>query len=195
MKQFCFLSIIVCFFCIGFWGLSIPTLAEDNAPRAFNPNEIQILKNTDVDVIYHCLAHFSLPGDAANLYSSIYLKQIQKAKRDLEVDPTRLDLAAKELGEMYRKSPGLHFLNLAFFMADDYVSFKQALLSIDFKDEEPENPNETLAERRERDKKIPLVFGNARRLIPLFQKRFPAVEEREFLKRFAECMEDEYSRF
>jgi hypothetical protein len=174
--------------------LGFATAAVAQAQAVAVP-EISILKSTDVDIVYHCLAYFQLPGDSANLYSSTYMKQVQKAKQDLEIEPTALDLSSKELTETYRRFPGLRFLNLALFMADDYATFKQALLEIDFKEEAPLSARETLEERLERDKKMPLLFGNARRLIPLLQKRFPSAEERAFLKRFAECMDEEYNHF
>lgn len=168
---------------------------EEPARISQTPPEIKITRDTDVDIVFHCLAYFQLPGNPANLYSSRYLQQIQKAKQDLETGKTRLDLESQRLGEIYRKCPALQFLNLALFMADDFASFKQAMSFVDLKPEELEDPQETLAQRRERDKSRPLLFGNARRLIPVFQKHFPEVEEREFLKLFSACMEDEYNRF
>src|SRR6516165_5099006 len=105
--------------------------AEDSSP-SFDPNEIQILLNPDIDIVYHTLAHFSDPNDASNLYSAEYLELIRQAKRDLEVRPTRLDSMRVELERNYHQMPRLRFLNLAPFMADDYASFKQALLMIDY---------------------------------------------------------------
>jgi hypothetical protein len=82
-------------------------------------------------------------------------------------------------------------------MADDYSSFKQSLLKVDdqFPPEQETGSKETLEERRLRDSRSGLIFGNTRRLIPLYQKRFPDPAERQFAKLFAECMDDEYSRF
>ncbi len=157
--------------------------------------EMKITRDTDVDIVFHCLAHFQLPGNPANLYSSRYVQQIQKAKHDLETGKTLLDQDAQRLGEIYRKYPALQFLNLALFMADDFASFKQAMSYVDLKPEDLEDPQETLAQRRERDKSRPILFGNARRLIPVFQKHFPEAEEREFLKLFSAGLEDEYNRF
>jgi hypothetical protein len=44
-------------------------------------------------------------------------------------------------------------------------------------------------------KAVPLLFGNAKRLIPLFKKRFPELAERQFVRQFAECMDDEQTQF
>lgn len=170
-------------------------LGQETAPVSSPANTIKISCNWEVDVVYHTLAHFPLPGNPANLHSTRYVQSIQKAKRDLEVGPTRLDQEIGRLVPVYQKLPSLQFLNLAFFMADDFASFKQALFNIDTKPEELEEPAETLAQRRERDKNRPLLFGNARRLIPAFQKRFNSQEERDFIKSFAACLEEEYNRF
>jgi hypothetical protein len=82
-------------------------------------------------------------------------------------------------------------------MADDYASFKQALLMIDYdvEKERPEDSRETLELRRAQGKAVPLLFGNAKRLIPLFKKRFPEAAERQFVRQFAECMDDEQTQF
>jgi hypothetical protein len=157
--------------------------------------QVKIVNSLDVDIVYHCLAHLPLPGNPANLHSSSYQKQIQKAKQDLESGQTLLDQQAASLAASYQKFPHLEFLNLAPFMADDYASFKQAMQYIDLSEADLEEPDETLAQRRERDKNRPLLFGNARRLIPLLQKRFPDPAERQFLKEFSACMEDEFNRF
>ena len=174
-----------------------PVLFPQQVSQTFNPSEIQILMNLDVDIVYHTLAHFSVPGDPSNLYSPGYISQIRKGKQDLEVGQTKLDLMCSQLEQSYRQLPRLRFLNLAPFMADDYASFKEALLMIDYKveQEKTEDSRESLEERKARGKALPLLFGNAKRLIPLFQKRFPDPPEREFVKQFAECMEDEQSRF
>lgn len=179
--------------------LLVPFLAfpsEDQATHSFNPKEIQILLNPDLDIVYHTLAHFSLPGDPSNLYSKDYLLHIRQAKQDLEVGQTKLDQALGELELAYRKLPGLRFLNLAPFMADDYASFKQALALIDFNfRNETIDSRETYEQRKARDALAPLLFGNTRRLIPLFRNRFPDPAEHEFVKQFAECMDDERDRF
>lgn len=178
------------------WAATVSmAFGEEPVHISQTPPEIKIIRDTDVDIIFHCLAYFQLPGNPANLYSSRYIQQIQKAKQDLETGKTLLDKEAQHLGEIYRKYPALQFLNLAFFMADDFASFKQAMSFVDLKAEELEDPLETLAQRGERDKSRPLLFGNARRLIPVFQKHFPEAEEKEFLKLFSAGMEDEYNRF
>jgi hypothetical protein len=172
-------------------------LFPEEVSQTFDPNEIQILMNPDIDIIYHTLAYFSVPGDPSNLYSPDYASQIRKGKEDLEVGQTKLDLMCSRLEQSYRQLPRLRFLNLAPFMADDYASFKEALLMIDYKVEKemPEDTRESLEDRKARGNALPLLFGNAKRLIPLFQKRFPDPQEREFVKQFAECMEDEQSKF
>jgi hypothetical protein len=171
-------------------------LCGNQATHSFNANEIQILTNPDVDVVYHTLAHLSLPGDPSNLHFSEYLQHIQQAKQDLEVGQTKLDQAAKQLESAYQKLPRLRFLNLAPFMADDYASFKQALAMIDFNFRtEAVDSRETYEQRKAREAQDPLLFGNTRRLIPLFRNRFPDPAEHEFVKQFAECMDDERNRF
>jgi hypothetical protein len=153
--------------------------------------------NLDIDVVYHTLAHFSVPGDPSNLYSTDYVDLIRQAKKDLEVQPTRLDAMRAELEAGYRQMPRLRFLNLAPFMADDYASFKQALLMIDYnvETEKPEDSRETLESRRAQRQSVPLIFDNAKRLIPLFRRRFPEPEERQFVRQFAECLDDEQNQF
>ena len=136
-----------------------------------------------------------MPGDPSNLHSKDYIEHIGQAKRDLEVGPTKLDQFQAALEAKYRKLPGLRFLNLAPFMADDYASFKQALAMIDFNfRSEAEDSRETYEQRKAREALAPLLFGNTRRLIPLFKNRFPDPAEHEFLKQFAECMDDERDR-
>jgi hypothetical protein len=156
----------------------------------------QISLNPDLDIVYHTLAHFAVPGDPSNLYSREYIEQVRQAKKDLEVGQTKLDQVQAALEQSYRKLPGLRFLNLAPFMADDYASFKQALAMIDFNfRNEAEDSRETYEQRKARDALAPLLFGNTRRLIPLFKNRFPDPAEHEFLKQFAESMDDERDRF
>lgn len=188
-------SSLLCVFLL--LSASGPILFPQEVSQTFNPNEIQILMNPDLDIVYHTLAHLSVPGDPANLYSPDYISQIRKGKEDLEVGKTKLDLMCSQLQQSYRQLPRLRFLNLAPFMADDYASFKEALLMIDYEveKEKPEDTRESLEERKAQGKAVPLLFGNAKRLIPLFQKRFPDPQEREFVKQFAECMEDEQSKF
>ena len=112
------------------------------------------------------------------------------------MDRQKLDQVQAALEQSYRKLPGLRFLNLAPFMADDYASFKQALAMIDFNfRNEAEDSRETYEQRKARDALAPLLFGNTRRLIPLFKNRFPDPAEHEFLKQFAESMDDERDRF
>ncbi len=169
---------------------------QESSKHTFNPDEIQILMNPDVDIVYHVLAYFSVPGDPSNLYSADYLQQIRKAKQDLEVGQTKLDLAAPQMEKAYRLMPRLRFLNLALFMADDFVSFKQALSMIDFNFRtEAQDSRESLEQRKAKEGGAPLLFGNSKRLIPLLRNRFPDPQERQFLKQFAECLEDERSQF
>jgi hypothetical protein len=164
--------------------------------HSFDPKQIEILLNPDLDVVYHTLAHFALPNDPSNLYSKEYIEHIRQAKRDLEVGQTKLDQMAPQLETSYRKLPRLRFLNLAPFMADDYASFKQALAMIDFNfRNESQDSRETYEQRKARDAVAPLLFGNTRRLIPLFKNRFPDPAEHEFVKQFAEAMDDERDRF
>jgi hypothetical protein len=171
-------------------------LSGEVSTHSFNPKGIEILTDPDLDIVYHTLAHFSLPGDASNLYSEEYLHHIRQAKRDLEVGQTKLDQAIGQLEPVYRQRPRLRFLNLARFMADDYASFKQALAMIDFNfRSETVDSRETYEQRKSREALAPLLFGNTRRLIPLFRNRFPDPVEHEFVKQFAECMDDERDRF
>jgi len=171
--------------------------SAENSSQSFDPNGIQILLNPDIDIVYHTLAHFSDPNEASNLYSAEYLELIRQAKQDLEVQPTRLDSMRVELERSYQQMPRLRFLNLAPFMADDYASFKQALLMIDYdvEKEHPEDSRESLEERKAEGKATPLMFGNTKRLIPLFRKRFPEPAERQFVRQFAECMDEEQNQF
>src|SRR6266850_308386 len=111
------------------WGQNS---SSDIPTHSFDPKQIQISLNPDLDIVYHTLAHFAVPGDPSNLYSKDYVEQIHQAKKDLEVGQTKLDQFQAALEANYRKLPGLRFLNLAPFMADDYASFKQALAMIDF---------------------------------------------------------------
>jgi hypothetical protein len=170
--------------------------SEELSSYSFNPKEIQVLMNPDLDIIYHTLAHFPLPGDPSNLYSKDYLQQIRQAKQDLEVGQTKLDQALAQLEATYRQKPGLRFLNLAPFIADDYSSFKQALAMIDFNfRNETVDSRETYEQRKAKEAVAPLLFGNTRRLIPLLRNRFPDPVEHEFVKQFAECMDDERDHF
>ena len=186
-------SVLSCFFLLtsGQGGS-----ASDVPTHSFDPKQIQISLNPDLDIVYHTLAHFAVPGDPSNLHSKDYVALIHQAKRDLEVGQTKLDQFQAVLEANYQKLPGLRFLNLAPFMADDYASFKQALAMIDFNfRNEAEDSRETYEQRKARDALAPLLFGNTRRLIPLFKNRFPDPAEHEFLKRFAESMDDERDRF
>jgi len=171
--------------------------SQETSSHSFDPGEIRIVMNPDIDVVYHTLAHFAIPDDPANLYSTDYVNLIRQAKQDLEVHSTRLDSMRAELEKNYRQMPRLRFLNLAPFMADDYASFKQALLMIDYdvEKEKPEDSRETLESRKAQGQSVPLIFGNAKRLIPLFRKRFPEPAERQFVRQFAECMDDEQTQF
>jgi len=182
----------------------LPVLSSPKALRPdetgnfhrFNPSEIHILLNPDLDIVYHTLAYFSVPGDPSNLYSKDYMDQIRQAKMDLEAAPTKLDASAADLNTIYSQLPRLRFLNLAPFMADDYASFKQALALIDFNFRtEAVDSTETYEQRKARDALAPLFFGNTRRLIPLLRNRFPDPAEHAFVKRFAECMDDERDHF
>lgn len=167
------------------------------SPRTFDPHDIQILMNPDIDIVYHTLAYFSVPGDPSNLFSSDYIQQIKKAKQNLETAETKLDQSSLQLEKMYREMPSLRFLNLAPFMADDYASLKQALSSIDFnfRSERDEDIRESPEERKAKSGNTPILFGNSRRLIPLLKNRFPDPAEHQFLKQFAECMDDERTLF
>src|SRR5262245_13747688 len=189
----CKLVILLAFAVLG-WGQGSPS--EVVTTHRFDPKQIQISLNPDLDIVYHTLAHFSVPGDPSNLYSKEYIEQTRQAKKDLEVGQTKLDQFQAVLEASYRKLPGLRFLNLAPFMADDYASFKQALAMIDFNfRNEAEDSRETYEQRKAREALAPLLFGNTQRLIPLFKNRFPDPAEHEFLKQFAEAMDDERDRF
>ena len=175
------------------WGQGT---SSDIPTHTFDSKQIQISLNPDLDIVYHTLAHFAVPGDPSNLHSKAYVEEIHQAKKDLEVGQTKLDQSREALEQGYRKLPGLRFLNLAPFMADDYASFKQALAMIDFNfRNEAEDSRETYEQRKAREALAPLLFGNTRRLIPLFKNRFPEPAEHEFLKQFAECMDDERDHF
>ena len=158
---------------------------------AFNSSQIRILTNPDLDVIYHTLAHFNLPGDRFNLFSEDYIRRMGQAKRDLEVGATRLDREAAALERRYRQLPRLRFLIRAPFLADDLSSFKQALAMIDYDFRTRTVPAGAKGKRR----KEPLMFGNSRRLIPVFRNHFQAPQERAFARQFAGCLEEEHSRF
>jgi hypothetical protein len=176
---------------------AFPSVSDQPSPRIFDPREIHILMNTDIDIVYHSLAYFSVPGDPSNLFSPEYLQQIKKAKQNLETGESKLDRLSPQLEKQYRQMPSLRFLNLAPFMADDYASFKQALSSIDynFRTQEDEDTRESPEERKAKWGNTPILFGNSRRLIPLLKNRFPDPAEHQFLKQFAECMEDERTQF
>jgi len=158
---------------------------------AFDSSRIRILSDPNLDVIYHTLAHFNLPGDRFNLFSEDYVRRMEKAKRDLEVGETRLDREAAALERHYRQRPRLRFLIRAPFLADDLSSFRQALALIDYDFRTRTVP----AGPKGRLRKEPLMFGNSRRLIPVFSNHFQARQEREFAKQFAGCLEEEHSRF
>ena len=142
-------------------------------------------------MIYHTLAHFNLPGDRFNLFSEDYIRRMGQAKRDLEVGATRLDREAAALERRYRQLPRLRFLIRAPFLADDLSSFKQALAMIDYDFRTRTVPAGAKGKRR----KEPLMFGNSRRLIPVFRNHFQAPQERAFARQFAGCLEEEHSRF
>ena len=147
---------------------------------AFDSGRIRILSDPNLDVIYHTLAHFNLPGDRFNLFSEDYVRRMEQAKRDLEVGETRLDREAAALEQHYRQRPRLRFLIRAPFLADDLSSFRQALALIDYDFRTRTIPVGPKGRRR----KEPLMFGNSRRLIPVFRNHFQARQEREFAKRF-----------
>ena len=158
---------------------------------AFDSSRIKILTDPNLDVIYHTLAHFNLLEDRFNLFSEDYVRRMDQAKRDLEVGQTRLDREAAALERHYRQRPRLRFLVRAPFLADDLSSFKQALALIDYDFRTRTVPVGPRGKRR----KEPLMFGNSRRLIPVFRNHFQAPQERAFAKRFAGCLEEEHSRF
>lgn len=77
-------------------------VASDVPTHTFDPKQIQISLNPDLDIVYHTLAHLALPGDPSNLYSKDYIEQIQQAKKDLEVGQTKLDQLQSALETNYR---------------------------------------------------------------------------------------------
>ena len=185
--------------CLNIRSVTLPaTLHSDqSSTRTFDPHDIQILMNPDIDIVYHTLAYFSVPGDPSNLFSSDYIQQIKKAKQSLETAESKLDQFSPQLEKKYREMPSLRFLNLAPFMADDYASLKQALSSIDFnfRSQTDEDVRESPEDRKAKSGNTPILFGNSRRLIPLLKNRFPDPAEHQFLKQFAECMDDERTLF
>ena len=176
---------------LGFLALASVLLWGHRPLLAFNASQIRILSDPNLDVIYHTLAHFNLPGDRFNLFSKDYVRRMDQAKRDLEVGETRLDREAAALEQRYRRRPRLRFLIRAPFLADDLSSFRQALALIDYDFRTRTVPVGPKGRRR----KEPLMFGNSRRLIPVFRNHFQAPQEREFARQFAGCLEEEHSRF
>lgn len=176
---------------LGFLVLAAVLLAGHRPLFAVSSSQIRILTNPNLDVIYHTLAHFNLPGDRFNLFSEDYIRRMDQAKRDLEVGETRLDREAAALEQRYRQRPRLRFLIRAPFLADDLSSFKQALALIDYDFRTRTVPAGPKGRRR----KEPLMFGNSRRLIPVFRNHFQAPQERAFAKQFAGCLEEEHFRF
>lgn len=176
---------------LGTLALAAVLLAGYRPLAAFDSSRIRISTNPHLDVIYHTLAHFNLPGDRFNLFSEDYVRRMDQAKRDLEVGETRLDREAAALEQQYRRRPRLRFLIRAPFLADDLSSFRQALALIDYDFRTRTVPVGPKGRRR----KEPLMFGNSRRLIPVFRNHFQALQEREFAKQFAGCLEEEHSRF
>ena len=176
---------------LGTLALAVALLAGHLPLAAIDSGRIRILTDPNLDVIYHTLAHFNLPGDPFNLFSEDYVRRMDRAKRDLEVGETRLDREAAALEQHYRQHPRLRFLIRAPFLADDLSSFRQALALIDYDFRTRTVPVGPRGKRR----KEPLMFGNSRRLIPVFRNHFQAPQERAFAKRFAGCLEEEHSRF
>lgn len=176
---------------LGTLALAVALLAGHRPLAAFDAGRIRILTDPNLDVIYHTLAHFNLPGDPFNLFSEDYVRRMDRAKRDLEVGETRLDREAAALEQHYRQHPRLRFLIRAPFLADDLSSFRQALALIDYDFRTRTVP----AGGRGKLRKEPLMFGNSRRMIPVFRNHFQAPQERAFAKRFAGCLEEEHSRF
>ena len=176
---------------LGFLALAAVLLAGHRPLAAFDSGRIRILTDPNLDVIYHTLAHFNLPGDRFNLFSEDYVRRMGQAKRDLEVGETRLDREAAALERRYRQRPRLRFLIRAPFLADDLSSFRQALALIDYDFRTRTVPAGPRGKRR----KEPLMFGNSLRLIPVFRNHFQAPQERAFAKQFAECLQEEHSRF
>lgn len=176
---------------LGFLALAAALLAGHLPLAAFDAGRIRILSDPNLDVIYHTLAHFNLPEDRFNLFSEDYVRRMDQAKRDLEVGETRLDREAAALEQHYRRRPRLRFLIRAPFLADDLSSFRQALALIDYDFRTRTVPVGPKGKRR----KEPLMFGNSRRLIPVFRNQFQAPQERAFAKQFAGCLQEEHSRF
>ena len=176
---------------LGFLALAAVLLAGHRPLAAFDSSRIRILSDPNLDVVYHTLAHFNLQGDRFNLFSEDYVRRMDRAKRDLEVGETRLDREAAALEQQYRQRPRLRFLIRAPFLADDLSSFRQALALIDYDFRTRTVPAGARGKRR----KEPLMFGNSRRMIPVFRNHFQAPQERAFAKRFAGCLEEEHSRF
>src|SRR4030095_13652508 len=78
-------------FMLGFGVMAAWSSSADEPTHSFDPKQIQISLNPDLDIVYHTLAHFAVPGDPSNLYSKAYIEQIRQAKKDLEVGQTKLD--------------------------------------------------------------------------------------------------------
>ncbi len=176
---------------LGTLALAAVLIGRLGPLAAVSSSQIKILSDPNLDVIYHTLAHFNLPGDRFNLFSEDYVRRMGQAKRDLEVGETRLDREAAALEHRYRQRPRLRFLIRAPFLADDLASFKQALALIDYDFRTRTVPAGVKGKRR----KEPLMFGNSRRLIPVFRNHFQAPQEQDFAKRFAGWLEEEHSRF
>ncbi len=176
---------------LGTLALAAVLIGSHGPLAAIGSSQIRILTDPNLDVIYHTLAHFNLPGDRFNLFSEDYVRRMGQAKRDLEVGETRLDREAAGLEQRYRQRPRLRFLIRAPFLADDLSSFKQALALIDYDFRTRTVPSGVRGKRR----KEPLMFGNSRRLIPVFRNHFQAPQERDFAKRFAGWLEEEHSSF
>ena len=157
----------------------------------FDPNRIKILIRTDLDIVYHTLAHLDLLKSSSKLFSQSYLKEIRQAKEDLKIGMTRLDRERDTLRIIYHKYSKLRFLYKAPFIADDFSSFKQALKLIDYNF----RIQSTQSERKGEERKLPLIFGNSQRLIPIFQKHFSTKTERDFVKKFAACLDEEFVNF
>ena len=157
----------------------------------FDPNRIKILIRTDLDIVYHTLAHLELLNYSSKLFSQSYLKEIRQAKEDLKIGLTRLDQERDALGTIYHKYSKLRFLYKAPFIADDFSSFKQALELIDYNF----RTQSTRSVGKGKERKLPLMFGNSQRLIPIFQNHFSSKAERDFVKRFAASLDEEFINF
>ena len=157
----------------------------------FDPNRIKILIRTDLDIIYHTLAHLDLLNCSSNLFAQSYLKEIRQAKNDLKIGITRLDKERDTLGINYHKYSSLRFLYKAPFIADDFSSFKQALELIDYNF----RTKSTRSLGKGKERKSPLMFRNSQRLVTIFQKHFSSKGERDFAKRFAACLDEEFVSF